>query len=86
MHGGHGVLDVLWAQHFQPTAEHVGSEFFFDPMRDYERRVFEATVASNVKGTTATTRLHATLAERGRGHETGHDGGRGRGGHKGECE
>eukprot|EP00873_Tetraselmis_striata_P017787 jgi/Tetstr1/438051/TSEL_026677.t1 len=43
------VLDVLRAQHFQPAYEHLGSAIFGDLMRDYERRVFEATVASSAK-------------------------------------
>eukprot|EP00873_Tetraselmis_striata_P003030 jgi/Tetstr1/423294/TSEL_013993.t1 len=55
VHGDQGVLDVLRAQHFQPASEHLGSAIFGDLMRDYERRVFEATVASSAK-TTATAR------------------------------
>eukprot|EP00873_Tetraselmis_striata_P004563 jgi/Tetstr1/424827/TSEL_015330.t1 len=43
VHGDQGVLDVLRAQHFQPASEHMGSAIFGDLMRDYERRVFEAT-------------------------------------------
>eukprot|EP00873_Tetraselmis_striata_P026507 jgi/Tetstr1/446771/TSEL_034258.t1 len=46
VHGDQGVLDVLRAQHFQPASEHLGSAIFGDLMRDYERRVFEATVAN----------------------------------------
>eukprot|EP00873_Tetraselmis_striata_P015485 jgi/Tetstr1/435749/TSEL_024644.t1 len=49
VHGDQGVLDVLRAQHFQPASEHLGSAIFGDLMRDYERRVFEATVASSAK-------------------------------------
>eukprot|EP00873_Tetraselmis_striata_P029925 jgi/Tetstr1/450189/TSEL_037230.t1 len=55
VHGDQGVLDVLRAQHFQPASEHLGSAIFGDLMRDYERRVFEATVASSAKAT-ATSR------------------------------
>eukprot|EP00873_Tetraselmis_striata_P038400 jgi/Tetstr1/458664/TSEL_045055.t2 len=51
VHGDQGVLDVLRAQHFQPASEHLGSAIFGDLMRDYERRVFEATVASSAKAT-----------------------------------
>eukprot|EP00873_Tetraselmis_striata_P000644 jgi/Tetstr1/420908/TSEL_011971.t1 len=51
VHGDQGVLDVLRAQHFQPASEHMGSAIFGDLMRDYERRVFEATVTSNAKAT-----------------------------------
>eukprot|EP00873_Tetraselmis_striata_P045667 jgi/Tetstr1/465931/TSEL_010545.t1 len=46
VHGDQGVLDVLRAQHFQPASEHLGSAIFGDLMKDYERRVFEATVAT----------------------------------------
>eukprot|EP00873_Tetraselmis_striata_P018622 jgi/Tetstr1/438886/TSEL_027394.t1 len=56
VHGDQGVLDVLRAQHFQPASEHLGSAIFGDLMRDYERRVFEATVASSAKAT-ATSRV-----------------------------
>eukprot|EP00873_Tetraselmis_striata_P039246 jgi/Tetstr1/459510/TSEL_004877.t1 len=58
VHGDQGVLDVLRAQHFQPASEHLGSAIFGDLMRDYERRVFEATVASSAKAT-ATSRVAA---------------------------
>eukprot|EP00873_Tetraselmis_striata_P036752 jgi/Tetstr1/457016/TSEL_043680.t1 len=51
VHGDQGVLDVLRAQHFQPASEHLGSAIFGDLMKDYERRVFEATVASSAKAT-----------------------------------
>eukprot|EP00873_Tetraselmis_striata_P010991 jgi/Tetstr1/431255/TSEL_020952.t1 len=51
VHGDQGVLDVLRAQHFQPSFEHLGSAIFGDLMRDYECRVFEATVASGAKAT-----------------------------------
>eukprot|EP00873_Tetraselmis_striata_P008977 jgi/Tetstr1/429241/TSEL_001904.t1 len=51
VHGDQGVMDVLRAQHFQPASEHLGSAIFGDFMRDYERRVFEATVASSAKAT-----------------------------------
>eukprot|EP00873_Tetraselmis_striata_P046669 jgi/Tetstr1/466933/TSEL_011387.t1 len=61
VHGDHVVLDVLRAQHFQPAAEHLDSAVFGDLMRDYERRVFEATVANNAKAA-ATAHVHATLA------------------------
>eukprot|EP00873_Tetraselmis_striata_P035185 jgi/Tetstr1/455449/TSEL_042278.t1 len=53
-------------QHFQPASEHLGSAIFGDLMRDYERRVFEATVASSAKAT-ATARVVAAAAGRGRG-------------------
>eukprot|EP00873_Tetraselmis_striata_P036359 jgi/Tetstr1/456623/TSEL_043326.t1 len=76
VHGDQGVLDVLRAQHFQPASEHLGSAIFGDLMRDYERRVFEATVASSAKAT-ATSRVAAAAAGRGRGR--GRGGGRGRG-------
>eukprot|EP00873_Tetraselmis_striata_P011065 jgi/Tetstr1/431329/TSEL_021020.t1 len=70
------VLDVVRAQHFQPAAEHMGLAIFGDSMREYERRViFEATVVNNAKAT-ATPRVHATLAWRGRGPGRGRDGGR----------
>eukprot|EP00873_Tetraselmis_striata_P007905 jgi/Tetstr1/428169/TSEL_018220.t1 len=39
------------SQHFQPASEHLGSAILGDLMRDYERRVFEATVASSAKAT-----------------------------------
>eukprot|EP00873_Tetraselmis_striata_P011729 jgi/Tetstr1/431993/TSEL_021470.t1 len=55
VHGDQGVLDVLRAQLFQPASEHLGSAIFGDLMRDYERRVFEATVASSAKATATTT-------------------------------
>eukprot|EP00873_Tetraselmis_striata_P013984 jgi/Tetstr1/434248/TSEL_023355.t1 len=58
VHGDQGVLDVLRAQHFQPASEHLGSAIFGDLMRDYERRVFEAIVASSAKAT-ATARVAA---------------------------
>eukprot|EP00873_Tetraselmis_striata_P006046 jgi/Tetstr1/426310/TSEL_016626.t1 len=61
VHGDQGVLDVLRAQHFQPASEHLGSAIFGDLMKDYERRVFEATVASNAKAT-ATARVAAAAA------------------------
>mmetsp|Transcript_12577 Transcript_12577/g.31790 ORF Transcript_12577/g.31790 Transcript_12577/m.31790 type:complete len:147 (+) Transcript_12577:562-1002(+) len=77
VHGDQGVLDVLRAtQHFQPTSEQLGSTIFGDLMRDYEPRVFEATVASSAKAT-ATARVAAAAAGRGRGR--GRGGGRGRG-------
>jgi hypothetical protein len=76
VHGDQGVLDVLRAQHFQPASEHLGSAIFGDLMRDYERRAFEATVASSAKAT-ATARVAAAAAGRGRGR--GRGGGRGRG-------
>eukprot|EP00873_Tetraselmis_striata_P009891 jgi/Tetstr1/430155/TSEL_019988.t1 len=76
VHGDQGVLDVLRAQHFQPASEHLGSAIFGDLMRDYERRVFEATVASSAKAT-ATSRVAAAAAGCGRGR--GRGGGRGRG-------
>eukprot|EP00873_Tetraselmis_striata_P007271 jgi/Tetstr1/427535/TSEL_017661.t1 len=73
VHDDQGVLDVLRAaKHFQPASEHLGSEIFGDLMRDYERRVFEATVASSAKAS-AIARVTAAAARRGRG------GGRGRG-------
>eukprot|EP00873_Tetraselmis_striata_P046618 jgi/Tetstr1/466882/TSEL_011337.t1 len=62
VHGDQGVLDVLRAQHFQPASEHLGSAIFGDLMRDYERRVFEATVASSAKAT-ATSRVAAAAAD-----------------------
>eukprot|EP00873_Tetraselmis_striata_P023466 jgi/Tetstr1/443730/TSEL_031718.t1 len=62
VHGDQGVLDVLRAQHFQPASEHLGSAIFGDLMRDYERRVFEATVASSAKAT-ATARVAAAAAD-----------------------
>eukprot|EP00873_Tetraselmis_striata_P046338 jgi/Tetstr1/466602/TSEL_011090.t1 len=34
VHGDQGVLDVLRAQHFQPTAEHLGTAIFGDLMKD----------------------------------------------------
>eukprot|EP00873_Tetraselmis_striata_P011443 jgi/Tetstr1/431707/TSEL_021232.t1 len=76
VHGDQGVLNVLQAQHFQLAAEHLGSAIFGDLMKDYERRVFEATVASSAKAT-ATARMAAAAAGRGRG------GGRGRAGEHG---
>eukprot|EP00873_Tetraselmis_striata_P016644 jgi/Tetstr1/436908/TSEL_025681.t1 len=76
VHGDQGVLDVLRAQHFQPASEHLGSAIFGDLMKDYERRVFEATVARSAKAT-ATARVAAAAAGRGRGR--GRGGGRGRG-------
>eukprot|EP00873_Tetraselmis_striata_P017109 jgi/Tetstr1/437373/TSEL_026058.t1 len=76
VHGDQGVLDVLRAQHFQPASEHLGSAIFGDLMKDYERRVFEATVASSAKAT-ATARVAAAAPCRGRGR--GRGGGRGRG-------
>eukprot|EP00873_Tetraselmis_striata_P042775 jgi/Tetstr1/463039/TSEL_007977.t1 len=39
-------MDALRAENFQPAAEHLGSAIFGDLMKDYERRVFDATVAS----------------------------------------
>eukprot|EP00873_Tetraselmis_striata_P035403 jgi/Tetstr1/455667/TSEL_042478.t1 len=62
VHGDQGVLDVLRAQHFQPASEHLGSAIFGDLMRDYERRVFEATVASSAKAT-ATSRVAAAAVD-----------------------
>eukprot|EP00873_Tetraselmis_striata_P009207 jgi/Tetstr1/429471/TSEL_019379.t1 len=64
VHGDHGALDVLRAQLFQPAAEHLGSVAFNDLMRDYKRRVFEATVSSSAKAN-ANARVHATLVGRG---------------------
>eukprot|EP00873_Tetraselmis_striata_P016657 jgi/Tetstr1/436921/TSEL_025694.t1 len=61
VHGDQGVLDVLRAQHFQPASEHLGSAIFGDLMKDYERRVFEATVASSAKAT-ATAPVAAAAA------------------------
>eukprot|EP00873_Tetraselmis_striata_P003035 jgi/Tetstr1/423299/TSEL_013998.t1 len=49
VHGDQGVLDVLRAQHFQHASEHLGSAIFGDLMRDYERRVFEATLPTAQK-------------------------------------
>eukprot|EP00873_Tetraselmis_striata_P029982 jgi/Tetstr1/450246/TSEL_037284.t1 len=77
VHGDHGVLDVLRAQHFQPTAEHLGSAVFGDPMSDYELS-FEETVANSVQ-VSATARMHATLARRGHGRGRKREGARGRG-------
>eukprot|EP00873_Tetraselmis_striata_P007265 jgi/Tetstr1/427529/TSEL_017655.t1 len=74
VHGDQGVLDVLRAQHFQPASEHLGSAIFGDLMRDYERRVFEATVANNAKAT-ATARVVAAAAGRGVGEDVAVDGG-----------
>eukprot|EP00873_Tetraselmis_striata_P003984 jgi/Tetstr1/424248/TSEL_001441.t1 len=74
--GDQGVLDVLRAQHFQPASEHLDSAIFGDLMRGYERRVFEATVASSAKAT-ATARV--AVAAAGRGSGRGRGGGRGRG-------
>eukprot|EP00873_Tetraselmis_striata_P017527 jgi/Tetstr1/437791/TSEL_002832.t1 len=62
VHGDQGLLDVLRAQHFQPASEHLGSAIFGDLMKDYERRVFEATVASSAKAT-ATARVAAAAAD-----------------------
>eukprot|EP00873_Tetraselmis_striata_P039549 jgi/Tetstr1/459813/TSEL_005163.t1 len=70
VHGDQGVLDVLRAQHFHPASEHLGSAIFGDLMRDYERRVFEATVASSAKET-ATARVAAAAPRRGRGRWCG---------------
>eukprot|EP00873_Tetraselmis_striata_P044294 jgi/Tetstr1/464558/TSEL_000830.t1 len=62
VHGDQGVLDVLRAQHcFQPASEHLGSAIFGDLMRDYERRVFETTVASSANAT-ASARVAAAAA------------------------
>eukprot|EP00873_Tetraselmis_striata_P021044 jgi/Tetstr1/441308/TSEL_029559.t1 len=61
VHGDQGVLDVLQAHHFQPASEHIGSAIFGDLMKDHERRVFEATVASIAKAT-ATARVAAAAA------------------------
>eukprot|EP00873_Tetraselmis_striata_P010866 jgi/Tetstr1/431130/TSEL_020844.t1 len=74
VHGDQGVLVVLQAQHFQPAFEHLGSAIFGDLMKDYKRRVFEATVASSAKAT-ATAGVAAAAAGRGRGR--GRGGGRG---------
>eukprot|EP00873_Tetraselmis_striata_P029378 jgi/Tetstr1/449642/TSEL_036710.t1 len=72
VHGDQCVLDVLRAQHFQPASEHLGSAIFGDLMKDYERRVFEATVASSAKAT-ATARVAAAAACRGRGRGRGRE-------------
>eukprot|EP00873_Tetraselmis_striata_P044434 jgi/Tetstr1/464698/TSEL_009449.t1 len=55
------VLDVFRAPHFQHASEHLGSAIVWDLMRDYERRVFEATVASSAKAS-ATARVMAAAA------------------------
>lgn len=66
MNGDHaGVLDVLRTRHFQSATEHLGLAVFGIQMRDYGRRLFEATVASNADATFI-DRLHATLVWRGR--------------------
>eukprot|EP00873_Tetraselmis_striata_P042065 jgi/Tetstr1/462329/TSEL_007335.t1 len=70
VHGDQGESDVLWVQQFQPAAEHLGCGVFIDVMRDYKRRIFEATVASNAKAT-ATARVAATIADRERGRGRG---------------
>eukprot|EP00873_Tetraselmis_striata_P036077 jgi/Tetstr1/456341/TSEL_043077.t1 len=51
---------------------HLDSAILGDQMKDYERRVFEATVASGAKAT-VTSRVAAALAgrERGRGRAAG---------------
>eukprot|EP00873_Tetraselmis_striata_P038910 jgi/Tetstr1/459174/TSEL_004620.t1 len=77
MHGDQGILDVLRAWHFQPAAaKHSSCVIFGDIVKDYERRVFDATAASTAKAT-ATAWVAAAAAGRGRGRGLG--GGRGRG-------
>lgn len=72
---------MLRAQHLHPATEYLGSTVFGDLMREYERRVFEATVMSSVKATSATARVHANLVGVGAGV-----GARAGTGVKGECK
>lgn len=57
---------MLRAQHFHHYVAPHGSVVFGDIMREYERRVVEATMSSSAKATT-TTRVQASLARLGRG-------------------
>lgn len=47
------------AQHFHTISEHIDSAVFGDLVRDYERRIFEASVISSAKAT-AIKRVNAT--------------------------